>query len=246
MLAGVSPGYYVRLEQGHNRHPSTQVLRALARALALDDDAARHLHALAEPPTAHPRPRSGARPERVRAELARMLDHQVEAPGFVLGRCLDVLAANSFARALHPSFSPGHNILRDVFLDAEAQAYYPDLDQVQRNSVGSLRAAAGRLPDDPRLTELVGELSVKSEAFRRLWARHEVRTKIAGVKRFDHPVIGVLELDYESFTVSGADHQQLVVYHADPATRHAESLQLLRSWLAGDDSAPAPVGSAAS
>ena len=242
MLAGVSPGYYVRLEQGHNQHPSAQVLDALARALMLDDDAARHLHALVEP-TRLAR-RSGSRPERVRVELARMLDHQLEAPAFVLGRCLDVLAANTFARALHPSFAPGHNIVGDIFLDAEAQAYYPDLDGVQRNCVGSLRAAAGRLPDDPRLTELVGELSLKSETFRSLWARHEVRTKIAGVKRFDHPVIGALELDYESFTISGADHQQLIVYHADPTTRHAQSLELLRSWLADGHPARAPVGSA--
>ncbi len=228
MLAGVSPGYYVRLEQGHNDHPSKQVLDALARVLALDDDTTRHLYALAEPTSA--RARSSSRAERVRAELARMLDHQVEAPAFVLGRRLDVLAANALARALHPSFTSGRNIVRDVFLDQEAQGYYPELDRVQRNSVGSLRAAAGRAPDDPRITELVGELSVKSVAFRTLWARHEVRTKISGVKHFDHPAVGLLELDYESFAVSGAEHQQLIVYHADPTSRHAQSLELLRSW----------------
>jgi transcriptional regulator with XRE-family HTH domain len=238
MLAGVSPAYYVRLEQGHSRHPSKQVVDALARALQLDADATRHLHALAELKDGGPaegRRAGSSRPERVRPELARMLDHQLGAPAFVLGRVFDVLAANSSARALHPSFTPGHNIVYDVFLDDDAMAAYPDLDHVQRNAVGSLRAAAGELPDDPRLTELVGELSLRSQSFRVLWSRHEVRTKIAGTKRFHHPMVGELKLDYDSFTVSGADRQQLIVYHAEPSSRAAESLRLLDAW--------APVGS---
>jgi transcriptional regulator with XRE-family HTH domain len=233
LLAGVSPAYYVRLEQGHSRHPSQQVLDALARALQLDRDATRHLHALGAagdlggvttrrvPPL---------RPEQVRPTLARMLDHQVDGPAFVLGRVFDVLAANALARALHPSFAPGRNIVHDVFLDDEAIAAYADLDHVRRAAVASLRAAAGELPGDARLTELVGELSLRSQSFRALWARHEVRTKIAGTKHFHHPLVGELELDYESFAVAGTDHQQLIVYHAAPSSPAAESLGLLGAW----------------
>jgi transcriptional regulator with XRE-family HTH domain len=235
MLAGVSPAYYVRLEQGHSTHPSDQVLDALARTLQLDADAAAHLRRLAagaDPTRAAAGRRPSRRVETVRPALARMLDHQVGAPAFVLGRIFDVLAANSLARALHPSFDVGRNIVADVFLDDDAMATYPDLDHVRRNAVGSLRAAAGALPGDDGLIELVGRLSLDSPDFRELWARHEVRTKIAGTKVFAPPIVGELELDYESFTVAGADRQQLVVYHAAPASRAAQSLELLGSWAA--------------
>lgn len=120
-----------------------------------------------------------------------------------------------------------------------AQKSYPDVEHVQRNAVGSLRAAAGALTDDQQRTELVGELSLESAAFRRLWARHEVRTKIAGRRRFDHPEIGELVLDYESPTISGSDGQQLIVYHADPDGSQAKMLALLGILAAGQASATA-------
>jgi transcriptional regulator with XRE-family HTH domain len=230
-VAGVSPTYYVRIEQGHSRNPSPQVLDALADALRLDAEARRHLHALAAPAGLTGSSPAG-RAERVRPELARLLDHQVDAPAFVLGRSLDVLAANALAQVLHPSFRAGRNVVRDAFLDQPAQASYADLERARRNAVGSLHAAAGSAPDDPRITELVGELSLKSDAFRRLWARHEVRSKIAGTKHFAHPDLGEIELDYESLGVTGGDRQQLIIYHADPGGPQAQALALLRTLAA--------------
>ena len=213
------------------------MLDALARVLQLDADAARHLRALGTSSAASPR--TGSRPERVRPEFARLLDHHVDAPAFVLGRRLDVLAANRLARILHPSFTPGRNVVRDVFLDPAAQLGYADVEPAQRNAVASLRAAAGALPDDQRLTELVGELSLKSAVFRQLWSRHEIRTEIAGRKRFDHPEIGELVLDYDSMTISGSAGQQLVVYHADPGGSQTGALALLRALAADEASTTA-------
>jgi transcriptional regulator with XRE-family HTH domain len=158
MLAGVSGAYYVRLEQGRDRHPSEGVLDALARALCLDEDATRMMRQLAEPPTR--RRRRASREERVRPELRRMLDLQLDAPAFVLGRHLDVLAANRVAAALHPSFRAGRNVVRDVVLDDEARAQYAAPDAVAATTIAALRAAVGADLDDPRLTELVGELSL--------------------------------------------------------------------------------------
>jgi hypothetical protein len=194
MLAGVSVDYYVRLEQGRERHPSEQVLDALARALQLDDTAAGHLQQLARPPARRRRP--SARPQRVRPGVERLMEGWSHTPAIVLGRCLDVLAANSLADALHGHPVRGTNVMRSIFLEPGAQDFYADWDDVARDTVATLRALAGADLDDPRLTELVGELSLKSEDFRRLWARHDVREKTSGTKRFVHPVVGELSLGY--------------------------------------------------
>jgi transcriptional regulator with XRE-family HTH domain len=232
MLAGVSVDYYVRLEQGRERHPSEQVLEALARALQLDDTAARHLQELARPPTRRRRP--SARPQRVRPGVERLIDSWMHSPAFVMGRCMDVLAANSLADALHGRSIRGINLVRSIFLEPGAQDFYADWDDVARDTVATLRALAGTDLDDPRLTELVGELSLKSEEFRRLWARHDVREKTSGTKRFVHPVVGELSLGYESFAIGGAPGQILVVYHAEPGGRDERALKLLESVAAGE------------
>jgi transcriptional regulator with XRE-family HTH domain len=232
MLAGVSVDYYVRLEQGRERHPSEQVLEALARALQLDDTAARHLQELARPPTRRRRP--SARPQRVRPGVERLMDSWTHSPAFVMGRCMDVLAANSLADALHGRSIRGINLVRSILLEPGAQDFYADWDDVARDTVATLRALAGTDLDDPRLTELVGELSLKSEEFRRLWARHDVREKTSGTKRFVHPVVGELSLGYESFAIGGAPGQILVVYHAEPGGRDERALKLLESVAAGE------------
>ncbi|MDO8210375.1 helix-turn-helix transcriptional regulator [Conexibacter sp. CPCC 206217] len=225
MLAGVSAAYYVRLEQGRDRHPSEQVIDALARVLQLDDDALEHLRALAAPTTRRRRSAS-ARPERVRPELARLVAAQ-PTPATVLSRHMDVLAANALASALHPSYRAGRNIVRDVFLDAGARAQYVDVPRRCASSVASLRAAVGADLDDPRLTELVGELSLKSDEFRRLWARHDVHEKSGGSKSYDHPQLGELTLAYQSFNVPGTAGQLLLIYTAPPDSAAEQSLALL-------------------
>jgi transcriptional regulator with XRE-family HTH domain len=232
MLAGVSVDYYVRLEQGRERHPSEQVLDSLARALQLDDTASRHLQELARPPARRRRP--SIRPQRVRRGVERLMDGWSHTPAMVYGRCMDVLAANSLADAVHGRPLRGDNALRSIFLDPGARDFYADWEEVARDTVAWLRALAGADLDDPRLTELVGELSLKSEEFRRLWARHDVREKTSGTKRFVHPVVGELSLGYESFAIGGAPGQVLVVYHAEPGSRNEQALALLASVAAGE------------
>ena len=240
-LAGVSADYYVRLEQGRERHPSEQVLDALARALQLDDDATAHLHELARP--AARRRRTPARPERVRPELQALLNAWSHVPALVVGRRMDVLAANPLASAIHGGFAKGHNLVRLVFLDPEARERYPDWDAIALDTVAALRASVGPDLDDARLTDLVGELSLKSAEFRRLWARADVRGKTHGVKRYVHPLVGELTLRYESFAVAGNPEQMLLVYHADVGSPSEQALALLSSMSAGDAAVPdAPVG----
>ena len=232
LLAGVSADYYVRLEQGRDRHPSEQVLEALARALQLDEDATAHLHELTR--RTGPRRRARPRPQRVRPGLLRLMDAWPHTPAFILSRHLDVLATNRLATALHPGCTPGENMLRTLFLESYAQDLYPDLDKVASETVASLRASAGADVDDPRLIELVGELSVKSESFRRLWARHEVRAKTEGEKRIRHPLVGDVTFRFETLTVNGAEGQQLVVYHSEPGSPSERALNLLAAMVADE------------
>ncbi|PZF91254.1 helix-turn-helix transcriptional regulator [Micromonospora deserti] len=230
LLAGMSADYYIRLEQGRDKHPSEQVLDALARVFRLDADAVAHLHELARP-TARRR-RTPRAPERVSPSLRRLVDGWPNQPAVVVGRRMDVLVGNALAAVLCPWFVPGHNLVRDFFLDPESPNIYADWDAIAADSVASLRGMAGTDVDDPQLTDLVGELSLKSEAFRRLWARHDVRVKTAGSKRFRHPMVGELSLDYETLTVNGASGQMLIVYHAEPGSPSANALALLGSMAA--------------
>jgi transcriptional regulator with XRE-family HTH domain len=247
MLAGVSADYYVRLEQGRDQHPSTQVVDALARALRLDEDATVHLHELATPAPRRRR-RSGGRgrvSERVRPGLLVLLDAWPQSPALIIGRRMDILAANPIVTALNPVCRPGTNMVRATFLDPSVRDLYAEYDKNAAETVASLRASVGPDLDDPQLIELIGELSLKSELFRKLWARHEVRDKADGEKRFVHPLVGPLELRYETFTVNGADGQLLVVYHAEPNSPSARALALLSS-MASRPSDPRPRPSAPS
>jgi len=236
LLAGVSVDYYVRLEQGRDTHPSEQVLDALARALRLDHDAVAHLHDLARPAPRRRRPRE--RPERVRPGVLRLLESWSAIPAFVLGRRMDVLAFNALAGMLHEGFRTERNMVRLVFLDPTARDTFPDFDGVAQETVATLRAAAGADLDDPRLAELVGELSLKSDEFRRLWARHEVREKASGIKRMLHPMVGELVLGYETLRVNDAPEQLVVGYHAEPGSASERALALLGA-IAAEQAMPA-------
>ncbi|WP_081975126.1 helix-turn-helix domain-containing protein [Modestobacter caceresii] len=240
MLAGVSTEYYTRLEQGRDRHPSAQVLDAVARALGLDGASTAHLHDLADP--APRRRRTQRRAERVRPSVTQLIASWDHTPAFVQGRHLDVLAANRLAVALSPLFTPGTNLLRTVLLEPGRFGSSAELEATAVDLVAVLRSAAGPDVDDPRLAELVGELSVRSDLFRQLWARHDVRQHPGGgVYRMQHPQVGDLELRYDKFSVADADDQVLVVYQAEPGSRSAESLALL-STIAGAAAADPQTG----
>jgi transcriptional regulator with XRE-family HTH domain len=225
LLAGVSTDYYVRLEQGRDQHPSEQVLQALARALQLDDDATAHLRRLATPPS-RPR-RMSSRPEQVPAGIMQLIESWNETPALVENRYTDVLAANSLATALAPYFTVGTNLLLATFLDPRVRDMFKDWDGITEDAVAALRTFVGPDVDDPRLNEIVGELSVRSEHFRTLWARHDARPKRSGTTRIDHPQIGPLELSYEKLPIPDTDRQTLFIYHAEPGSPSAQGLALL-------------------
>lgn len=227
LLAGISPDYYLRLEQGRDIHPSSQVLEALADVLQLDADAVAYLHSLAADP-----PQQGSVcPERVPAGVEQLID-ELPVPTFIQGRFMDVLAANPLARALSPHYRPGVNLLRAAFLDPADRELHQDWERATEEAVSGLRALAGTAIDDTRLTELVGELSLASERFRRLWARQDVRHKIGGVSHLLHPEVGPLELRHQKFGVAGTQGQIMVMYHAEPGSRSHEALAQLAASVA--------------
>ncbi|KOX23147.1 MULTISPECIES: helix-turn-helix domain-containing protein [unclassified Streptomyces] len=234
-LAGVSVAYYTRLEQGNGRNVSMEVLDSIARALRLSDTERAHLTHLAKP-TVKKRQRAAiSRPQQVRPGLLHLLDSMDGVPAVVLGRRLDLLAWNRTARALLGDFTTWEpherNMARMIFLDPNARSLYLDWECKATEVVSVLRLYAGCYPDDPLLLALVGELSVRSEEFRSLWAAHTVTDKGHGAKRMRHPLVGEMTLSYETLKVSGADPDLvLVTYHAEPGTPSADALRLLAQW----------------
>lgn len=226
MLAGISADYYLRLERGRDRNPSRQVLESIARVLQLDDDHFAHLLTLvSETSRQHPR---RARRQPPPPGALKLLDSLVQ-PAFIEDRYFDILASNSLARALSPGLAPGGNQMRDLFLNPAEQALHPDWPDVAECFVANLRQTVGNDFDDPRFVELIGELSLASPRFRRLWARHEVRGQSGGPLRIDHPQAGEMTLNRERLGINGADGLMLVVYHPDAGSRDAEKLALLAS-----------------
>ncbi|WP_433891485.1 helix-turn-helix domain-containing protein [Streptomyces sp. CA-111067] len=212
LLAGISVEYYLRLEQGRDQHPSDQVLDGLGRALRLDHDAETYLRELARPPRASRR--GPAPPEEVSASVRGLIDDWTTTPALVHGRYMTTLAANSLAVALCPYFAPGVNTLRAAFLEPEMREFYRDWDEMTAKAVAYLRSLVAGAGDDPRLAEMIGELSAGSGRFRGLWARQDVRRKTSGVTRMLHPLVGPLDLHYEKLALPAAPGQMLITYHA--------------------------------
>jgi transcriptional regulator with XRE-family HTH domain len=251
VLAGVSTDWYTRLEKGHIAGVSEDVLEAVARALQLDEAERRYLFDLARAarPSRAPRRRSKAP---VPPRVQWMLDSMTDSAAFVANGRLDIVAANTLARALYsPVFDEPRwrsNIARFQFLDPRARDYHVDWDAAANVTVALLRTEAGRDPHDKDLRELVGELSTVSEEFRTRWAAHDVRLHQAGAKQFRHPAVGTLEVVFHSFDLATADQRKLVmtVYTAEPGTPNEDGLKLLASWAAthptaAPDPAPSPA-----
>jgi transcriptional regulator with XRE-family HTH domain len=236
MLAGVSVEYYAKLERGNLAGVSESVLEAVARALKLDEAEREHLLDLAK--TAN---RSAHTPRRrptnkVRLGVLRLLATIGDAPAFVRNGRLDLLAVNDLARALYsPVFAnPANreNLARFQFLDEASTAFYPNWEDSASTTVNLLRTEAGRDPYNPQLTELVGELSTRSEEFRVRWANHDVRLHHTGTKRFRHPVVGEMALAFEAMPLPADPGLTLTAYHAEPGTPDHDRLKLLASWAA--------------
>ena len=243
MLAGVSADYYTQVERGNVSGVSDSVLEALVRALSLDDIERSHLFNLVRAGRTAAQTRRRPTRQRVRASVQQVLDALTSAPAYVRNEYGDLVATNPLGRALYSELFDGQddppNVARFVFLDPRATTFFVDWDEVANQIVAATHAQAGRDPYDRRLTDLIGELSTRSEVFRVRWAAHNVRRHDSGVKRFHHPVVGALELNYDALPLPADPGLTLVTYTAPAGSRSAETLAPLGRWAATIEPDPA-------
>jgi transcriptional regulator with XRE-family HTH domain len=226
-LAGVSPSYYSRLEQGRELSPSLRVLEAMARVLQLGEEDQRELFRLARPATR--RTKRPFRVERVRPHLRQLIESWTRTPAFIVGHAQDLLATNALADALYRDFAQHDNVLRMLFLDPAAKTFYRNAERAKHRAVADLQQSAASMPEDPRILTLVGELSVRSGEFRSLWAREYTRVPPYDVKQIHHSGVGDLELRHEALSIRSVPGQQLVILQAEPGSPSADGLALLGS-----------------
>ena len=241
-LAGLSVDYYNRLERGNLGGASDSVLDALADALRLDSAERAYLINLRASQATSPR-RLRPATATLRPGIQWMLDSMVTAAAVAQNGRLDALGANQLGRALYPAVfgddrQPG-NWTRFVFLDPDAQRFYPDWNRAARECVAILRSEAARRPHDRELSDLIGELATHSHDFRELWAAHNVRLLTTATRHINHPTVGPLELHFERLQVTAEPELLIVVLTAEPDSRSAEALALLASWAATQTVTPA-------
>ncbi|NIL83726.1 hypothetical protein RhoFasGS6_01084 [Rhodococcus fascians] len=238
LLAGMSSEYYKRLERGNAQGVSEAVLDGISRALHLDDAEHAHLYELVRAANAgaHPRRRRATRAARLTAGMQQTIDAMSTVPVFVQNGRLDAVAANRLGRAVFSEMFDNAqepvNAARFLFLDSKAQNFYQDWEGNTRQIVAVLRAEAGRSPYDRQLSDLVGELSTRSQYFATLWASHDVREHRDGIKKIHHPIVGPLDLTYQSMDLVSDRGLQMLVFTAAPGTTSHDRLQLLASWEA--------------
>lgn len=235
MLAGVSNTYYTRLEQGQSTNASEAVIDAIARALNLNTDERLHLFNLARPVTKSKR-RAASQPDRARTGTVRLINSMGTTPAVVLGRRSEVLAWNSLGHRLvagHLTFDSPHdpavrpNMTRMLFLDEHTRALYLNWPEEAARAVSSLRLLAGAVPNDQELTALVGELTLKSAEFAKLWAKHPVQNCMSGLKMMHHPEVGTLKLNFEVLAQPDESGHRILMYTADEGSPAAAGLRLL-------------------
>lgn len=225
--AGISAEYYLRLEQGRDHQPSTQVLLALARALALDDTGRTYLLRLSEPAPPPPDPRTRTPDD---PELRRLVARH-DAPAFVADEVIGVVAANPLAAALSGSMRPGANRLVQMFTEMD-RTIYPEWSRRAREMVAVFRMRAD--PADPRLVDIVGRLSVRDPDFAAAWASHETRVFTTGPAYEVIPPFGLLEFECEDLGIPGRRGLTLTTLYAEPGSRAAAVIAFVREHLAHD------------
>ena len=237
-LAGVSVEYYIRLERGAISGASPEILDAIAKALRLDDAERAHLFDLAHAasPVARPPKRRSSKSWTPHTSLQWALDAVTSGPAFVRNGRMDLLAVNSLARAFYKDVydMPGQppNLARFTFLDERGRDFHADWDSAADVVVSILRTEAGRDPHNKELHDLVGELSTRSQEFRRRWSSHNVRHHGAGFKTFRHPIVGEITVAYEGLEMAAEPGLTLTIYSAEPGSPSEQALRLLASWAA--------------
>jgi transcriptional regulator with XRE-family HTH domain len=247
-LAGVSAGYYTRLEQGQSPNASDAVLDAVARVLRLDEAERAHLYSLARP---KPKTRRrAAKPEQVRPGVRLMIESFGDVPALVMGRFLDVLAWNPMAHALlagHLAFDAPNrpadrpNIARMLFLDPHMRELYPDWLRKARSTVADLRLIAGRHPGAPELSSLIGELTLGSQEFAKLWGAHAVGDCGTAARTYCHPVVGTMVLMAEFMALPYDEGQRVAVFNAVPGSPSEAALWILADLTATATPAAGPL-----
>jgi transcriptional regulator with XRE-family HTH domain len=256
VLSGISTDYYTRLERGNLTGVSDQVLEGLAAALHLDESERAHLFGLARvantrPVTTPSGPRSASSGRGRRAGVrpgVRLILEGMWAPTYVRNARMDVLALNSLGRALfvdalagRPEENTGFNLARYLFLDSRSRDFYTDWATVARDSAAALRIEAGRNPYDRGLSDLVGELSTRSDEFRTWWAAHNVKLHRTSTKQMRHSVAGDLELTGEALTLPGDPGLTIITYTVEPASASAQALDFLAGWARQQPSTASPT-----
>lgn len=240
MLAGVSVEYYTRMERGSLAGVSDSVLNSISGALRLNE--AEHQHLLNLARAAGPASSTRRQPAKeIDASIQHILDGMVGIPAFVQNGHLDVVAVNDLGRALYSEAyidqTQQLNYARFVFFNPRSQSLYTDWDQAAGTVVAMLHAEAGRDPFARSLTDLVGELSTRSDEFRRRWAQHDVRHHRSGAKTIRHPAVGDLKLNFNALELAATPGLTMFAYSAEPGSSSADGLRLLASWAATNKAA---------
>ena len=238
-LAGVSVDYYTRLERGNLSGVSDNVLDSIASALRLDRAEHDHLYDLARASGARTRTRTKPPVSNMKPPLQFLLNSITGAPAFIANNREDVVATNQLGYAMYidmfRSSTRPANYSRFIFLDSRAREFYGDWERAADSNVAVLRRQAGRFPHDQRLAELIGELSMRSDEFRRRWAEHNVRRHYTGVKQFNHSIVGSLEVTFIQLEIDEDTGLTLTVYPPVPGSPSDEALRLLASWAASEN-----------
>jgi transcriptional regulator with XRE-family HTH domain len=249
LLAGMSAEYYKRLERGNAKGVSDAVIDGVSRALQLDAAEHAHLYDLVRAANAGTRPRRGRPTRRLSLSpgMRQTIDAMSTVPVFIQNGRLDAVATNRLGRALFSVMFEDPrapvNAARFVFLDPRARDFYQDWEANTRQIVAILRAEAGRSPYDRHLSDLVGELSTRSDLFRRLWGSHDVREHRTGIKRIHHPIVGDLDLTFQGLDLSSDRGLQMLVFSAEPGSASQDGLQLLANWADTNSANLLPVTS---
>ncbi|WP_430949159.1 helix-turn-helix transcriptional regulator [Rhodococcus sp. 24CO] len=235
MISGMSVDYYNRLERGNLAGASENIIESLARALQLDDAERKYLFDLARAANASPPRHRRRTTHKLRPSVIHLLDGMTGVPAFVQNGCLDVLGMNDLARALYyreDDDGRPDNIARYVFLDDRSVTRLTEWDAMAEDIVAILRHEAAQDPHNRDLSNLIGELSTKSEKFRTMWAKQNVRFHRTGIKAFHHPIVGDFALTFQAMTLPGEEGLTLFAYTAEPGTPGADALKLLATWSA--------------